>query len=135
MERYALLGTYEQGDRNNIEVIATSDGYGELMNIRDAINAVNEKLVGKDRDVPDAEVDRIIEEYLQPVDIAEELTGFIYDITILGIFEVKKVDPRITITCPECGKILFKGTEGVAKRLIIYCTECADCHQSEKNHK
>ena len=31
----------------------------------------------------------------------------------------------ITVSCAQCGKILFSGTEQHAKRLIIYCTDCA----------
>jgi len=31
----------------------------------------------------------------------------------------------ITVKCAECEKILFKGTEKQAKRLIIYCVECS----------
>jgi hypothetical protein len=34
-------------------------------------------------------------------------------------------DERITIECPECGKILFEGTQQQARRLIIYCVDCA----------
>ena len=31
----------------------------------------------------------------------------------------------ITISCGKCRKTLFTGTEKQAKRLIIYCTDCA----------
>jgi hypothetical protein len=31
----------------------------------------------------------------------------------------------ITIHCGTCEKVLFSGTEKQAKRLIIYCTDCA----------
>ena len=31
----------------------------------------------------------------------------------------------ITVSCVKCGKTLFTGTEKQAKRLIIYCTDCA----------
>ena len=49
---YALLGTYEYGDRNNVEVIATSDKPEKLRCIKKAINQVNTKLMDKDRDEP-----------------------------------------------------------------------------------
>jgi len=123
--QYALLGTYKHGNRNNIEVIATSDDCSALMNIRDAINAVNEKLEGKDRDILNVDVEKLIDNYLCSVDIVDEMTGFVYDITICGIFKIKEFDIPITITCPKCKKILFKGTEKQAKRLIIYCVECS----------
>jgi hypothetical protein len=31
----------------------------------------------------------------------------------------------ITVSCGKCRKKLFTGTEKQAKRLIIYCTDCA----------
>ena len=31
----------------------------------------------------------------------------------------------ITVHCGKCNKVLFTGTEQQAKRLIIYCTDCA----------
>lgn len=31
----------------------------------------------------------------------------------------------IIIRCSECWKVLFTGTEQQAKRLIVYCTDCA----------
>ena len=32
----------------------------------------------------------------------------------------------ITVSCGQCNKTLFNGTEQQAKRLIIYCTVCID---------
>ena len=44
-EKYALLGTYQEGmDRNNVEIIATSNDRDELINIWNAIETVNKKL-------------------------------------------------------------------------------------------
>ena len=31
----------------------------------------------------------------------------------------------VTVSCGKCKKTLFNGTEEQAKRLIIYCTDCA----------
>ena len=31
----------------------------------------------------------------------------------------------ITVSCGQCNKTLFNGTEQQAKRLIIYCADCA----------
>lgn len=124
MERYALLGTYENSSRNNVEVIATADNCGELMNIRETIKGVNSHLIGKDRDAPNDLVDKLIKENLSSVDIADEITGYVYDITVIGIFKIDEMDIHITKKCPECGKILFDGTESEAKGLIIYCADC-----------
>jgi hypothetical protein len=55
-EEYALLGTYEHADRNNIEIIAMSDDYDELTKIKDAIEIVNEKLTGIDREAPEKNI-------------------------------------------------------------------------------
>lgn len=123
-EQYALLGTYEHGNRNNIEIIATADDYGELVNIREVIKGINSQLIGKDRDAPNDEVDKLIEEYLASVDIVDEITGYVHDITVYGIFKIDEMDIRITKVCTKCGKVLFKGTESEARHLIIYCGDC-----------
>jgi len=122
---YALLGTYEYGDRNNVEVIATSDKPEHLECIKKAINNVNAKLMGKDRDQPRKEVNNIIDEYLQEIDLVDDATGFVNQINPIGIFKIDEVDSQITINCPKCKNILFKGTEKEAKRQIIYCVDCA----------
>jgi hypothetical protein len=31
---------------------------------------------------------------------------------------------HISMECSTCGKVLFKGTEKEARKLIIYCTDC-----------
>ena len=36
-----------------------------------------------------------------------------------------KLDNCIYVYCPECGKLLFFGTQKQAKRLIIYCVDCS----------
>ena len=43
----------------------------------------------------------------------------------------------ITVSCGQCNKTLFSGTEQQAKRLIIYCTDCAsdDGDSTEKQPK
>ena len=117
MEKYVLIGTYNNSERNNMEIIAISDDYSELTNIAKSINSVNEKLAGKDRDISYPEVDRII-------DIVEEITGYIHDMSVLGIFELKQVQPDVIKICGKCGKTLFEGTEKESKGLIIYCAEC-----------
>ena len=35
-----------------------------------------------------------------------------------------KPDDEIIVSCPVCEKILFKGTNQQARRLIIYCVDC-----------
>jgi hypothetical protein len=124
VEKYSLLGTYDNGQRNNIEIIATSDEYSELVDIRDSIKAVNEQLSEQERDVSDPEVNKIIENHLAAIDIVEEITGYIHDISVLGIFELKQVQPDVIKICGKCGKTLFEGTEKESKGLIIYCAEC-----------
>jgi hypothetical protein len=39
------------------------------------------------------------------------------------IVRMKLQDEYISICCPVCGKVLFKGTREQARRLIIYCTK------------
>ena len=41
------------------------------------------------------------------------------------IESLKEEDEHVTLSCPECNKVLFKGNKNDAKRLIIYCTNCA----------
>ena len=122
---YALLGTYEYGDRNNIEVIATSDKTENLRCIKKAINQVNTKLMEKDRDEPSKEVQNIIENYLSEIDLVDDTTGFVNQINAIGIFKINEVDSEITINCHKCNKILFQGFEKEAKGLVIYCPDCA----------
>jgi len=122
---YALLGTYEYGDRNNVEVIATSDKPEKLRCIKKAINQVNTKLMDKDRDEPSKEVTDIIDDKLSEIDLVDDTTAFVNQINIIGIFNIIEVDSEITINCHKCNKILFKGTEKEAKRQIIYCVDCA----------
>ena len=52
--------------------------------------------------------------------------------SVLRIIDIEKVQwcahrftDFITVSCGTCGKVLFTGTEHQAKRLSIYCTECA----------
>ena len=124
MEKYILLGTYDGSDRMNVEVIASSDNINELADIRDSINSVNEKLAGKDRDIPYLEVNAIIEDHLATINIVDEATGYLNEISTIGIFELTKISSKIVKKCATCGKVLFKGTEQEAKKLIIYCDEC-----------
>ena len=64
IENYELLGSYQYGDRNNVEVIATSNKPEHLRCIKKAINQVNTKLIGKDRDSPSLEVQFILDDKL-----------------------------------------------------------------------
>ena len=125
-EEFALLGTYEHADRNNIEIIAMSDDYEELVKIKEAIEIVNEKLIGIDRESPTDEVEKIIEERLDSVDIRDSVTGYVQDIHITGIFKIEEVGPKIIKKCANCGQVLFVGTEKEARHEIIYCCKCAD---------
>ncbi|MFC1895649.1 hypothetical protein ACFL0Q_03160 [Thermodesulfobacteriota bacterium] len=126
IEPFALFGTYEYGNRNNVEVIASSEDYEELVKIRDAIKAVNEKLQDKDRDWNNADDDvrRLVDDSLSSIDMVDEITDFIHEIDILGIFRLEECN-FLTIKCPKCRKILFEGTRKQAKRLAVYCDECA----------
>ena len=123
-EEYALLGTYDQADRGNVEVIALSDDYDELVKIEKAIESVNEKLSGRDRENPSEEVEKIIEENLGSVDIEDGVTGYIYEIQTTRIVRLEEVNPKITKECGYCGRVLFKGTEKEARHQIIYCQVC-----------
>ena len=125
IEKYALLGTYEYGDRNNVEVIATSDKPEILRCIKKAINQVNTKLMGKDRDCPTKEIEAIIDDKLNEIDIIEDATGFIHQINVIGIFNLSEIDMQIIITCPKCKKKLYEGSENGAKGQIIYCVDCS----------
>jgi len=133
-EEYALLGTYDQTDRGNVEVIALSDDYDELVKIEKAIESVNEKLSGRDRENPSEEVEKIIEENLGSVDIEDGDTGYIYEIHTTRIVRLKdvEVNPKITKECGYCGRVLFKGTEKEARHQIIYCQVCKGEKQPEK---
>ena len=91
MEKYALLGTYDNSDRNNVEIIAYSDNTLELQNISKAIDKVNELLKDKDRDSPNAEVKTYIEEHLSEIDIVDAMTDYVQDIETKGIVELKEV--------------------------------------------
>ena len=128
MKQYALLGTYKNTDRNNIEVIATSDKPENLERIKRTINQVNTKLMGKDRDCSPKEVEAImtiINDKLNEIDIVEDSTGYINEINVIGIFNLSDVDKQIIITCPKCEKKLYEGSKKEAKRQIIYCVDCA----------
>ena len=124
MEKYVLLGIYDGSDRMNVEVITSSDNINEFADIRDVINSVNEKLAGRDRDLPDPGADAIIEDHLAAINITDETTGYIYEISPIGIFELTKIPSKIIKKCATCGNVLFKGTEHEAKNLVIYCDEC-----------
>jgi len=133
-EEYALLGTYEHADRNNIEVIAMSDDYEELTKIKDAIESVNEKLAGLDRESPTEEVEKIIEGCLKSIDIEDSVTGYIYEIHTTRIVRLEEVNPQITKECADCGKVLFVGTEKEARHQSIYCPDCAGNEAPEKKN-
>ena len=123
METYILLGTYENDDRNNVEVIATSNNLANLNHIKNAINQINGKMLEKD--YPTKEINNIINLYLLEIDLIDEVTGCINEINVLGIFEINEIDKQIIINCNTCKKNLFKGSENEAKGQIIYCTDCA----------
>ena len=36
----------------------------------------------------------------------------------------EKRDDIVTKTCTKCKKVLFKGSERAARRMIIYCVDC-----------
>lgn len=123
MEKYALLGTYDNINRNNVEVIATSDNPEKLDYMMDAIKQINSKLC--DDNCMTKEIKNIIDQYLLEVDLVDEITDHISEINVLGIFEIRQIGKVITKTCGFCGKLLYEGTERGAKGLIIYCTDCA----------
>jgi hypothetical protein len=123
---FALLGTYEYGNRNNMELIATSKDYEELAKLRNAIQKLNRKLEGKDREISSRKIRRLIDNKLASIDIMDEVTGFVHEIHIAGIFWMEEC---ITVNCGTCHKRLFAGPESEARHLIIYCTECASSTQ------
>jgi hypothetical protein len=91
MIRYALLGEYNQGDRENAEVIAFSDSIKELKKIDKAIDKIDNLLKDKDRYEPDDEVCAIMNKELAEVDIYDDEGDFVYEIETYGIYEIKKV--------------------------------------------
>ena len=123
MKKYALLGTYDNINRNNVEVIATSDNPEKLDSMMDAINQINSKLC--DDRCMTKEIENIIDQHLLEVDLYDEITDYISEIDVLGIFQIRQIEKVITKTCGFCGKLLYEGTESGAKGLVIYCTDCA----------
>ena len=110
MEKYALLGTYDT--RNNIEIIATSDTYWELVEIQDRICELNTLLAGKDRDEPGKDAVAIIEIHLPRIDIMDEITGYVHEITTHGIFGLSEAEepesPRQLPIVTHKGKRYFR---------------------------
>jgi len=45
------------------------------------------------------------------------------DEEIINLLKEKR-DNIVTKTCTKCGKVLYKGTEGDARGMIIYCVDC-----------
>ena len=125
-EKYALLGTYQEGmDRNNVEIIATSNDRDELINIWNAIETVNKKLQFTDREI-NIEIEELIEKKLEGIEITNseqyfDYATYVYEIKVIDIIEMKRFR---TTYCNKCGKILFVGTKAEAKGLCIYCDDC-----------
>jgi hypothetical protein len=93
MDKYALIGTYDT--RNNIEIIATADTPWELLEIQDRISELNTLMVERDRYEPGKDAMAIIETHLPRIDIVDETTGYVHEITICGIYELKEPEsPR-----------------------------------------
>lgn len=120
MEKYALLGTYKDSTRSNIEIIALSNNRRELINIWNAIIALQKELEFSDRDLGEG-VQDIIDGPLASINIVDEDTNYVHEIEVSGVFEISGFN---TTMCNRCSKILFVGTDEEARRLIIYCTEC-----------
>ena len=114
---FALLGTYEYGNRNNMELIATSKDYEELAKIRDAIRTLNRKLEGKDREISSPKIRRLVD---------DEVTGFVHEIHVIGIYWMEEC---ITVNCATCHKQLFAGPESESRHLAIYCADCCSLTQ------
>ena len=55
---FALLGKYEYGNRNNMELIATSKDYEKLAKIWNAIKTLNRELEEKDRAISNPKIKR-----------------------------------------------------------------------------
>jgi hypothetical protein len=134
-EEYALLGTYDQTDRGNVEIIALSDDYDELVKIEKAIDSVNEKLSGRDRDNPSEEIEKIIEDNLASIDMEDGVTGYIYEIHTTRIVKLEEANPQITKECGYCGRVLFEGTEKETRHQVIYCQVCKSEKQPEKQKR
>ena len=92
IKRFALLGSYVYGNRNHIEIIASSEQYEQLVQIQEAITVVNEKLEHKDREwnLVGDEVQTLINDVLSCIDIMDEMTEYIHEIEVLGIFQMKE---------------------------------------------
>jgi hypothetical protein len=112
MDRYALIGTYDT--RNNIEIIATADTPWELVEIRDRISELNTLMMEADRYEPGKDAMAIIELHLPRIDIVDETTGYVHEITICSIYELKEAgeqkepeSPRRLPTVTHEGKRYF----------------------------
>jgi len=123
---FALLGKYEYGNRNNMELIATSKDYEKLAKIWNAIKTLNRELEEKDRAISNPKIKRLIDSELGSTDMVDEVTGFVQEVRINGIFWFEEC---ITVNCATCHKLLFAGPESEARHLIIYCTECSSSTQ------
>lgn len=88
-EPFVLIGTYQH--RMNIEIIAMSDNPANLESISDAILELNSVLEGKDRNLSDPEVVRLIENQLCEINTVDDMTEFVYEIDVIGIFKMAPV--------------------------------------------
>jgi hypothetical protein len=61
----------------------------------------NRELEGKDRDLPNPKVTRLIDKQLSSIDSVDEDTGFVYEIRVIGIFTL---DTFVRVHCPHLQK-------------------------------
>lgn len=89
MNRYALLGTYDT--RGNVEVVAFSDNLKHLRSIRKSIANLNHEFQDRDRDEVTDKAKHIMDTYLDGIDIYDEYTGYVHEINVIGIIEIRYI--------------------------------------------
>lgn len=126
IQKYLLLGTYEDEDHHNIEVLATSDNKKELEKIWDNIDLLMQEVVENTvfRDETPTEISNHLMDQLDMVYLRDDISGYIHNIKVIGIYEAKDVS-IVEVYCKSCGKRLFRGTNQDKKGEIIYCEKCA----------
>jgi hypothetical protein len=122
MKQYALLGTYSHGTRRNIKILATSGDYHELRKIRTLITIINRELEGKDGDLSNPKVTRLIDKQLSSIDSLDEDTGFVYEIRVIGIFIL---DTFVRVHCPYLQKASLYRNQNHAELFVLYCPYCS----------
>lgn len=108
--KYALLGCYDNENRPNIEILATSDDIGELAAIKILINRAIEISAFGNLSELNTEENRIAEELDKVVPIFDERCEYFEQVEATGIYELKEVDatPKELPKANINGKIYYR---------------------------